>query len=168
MIEANRYAIGISLLLMLGWNAPRACAENKEQRQTTWEGLSAIVGQKVRVVMPDGARIEGQATKVEVDALAVEIHKTSNKTAYPKGKFLVPRATLKAVDVEHPTKVWRIACTAGGAALGIFFATQAAKTTGSAHARTGIYGGLAAGTPVIGYLLGSAADRHAITYEITQ
>ena len=118
MTKVNRYAIGISLLLTLGWSAPRACAESKEQRQTTWEGLSAIVGQKVRVVMPDGARIQGRATKVEVDALVVEIHKTSNKTAYPKGKFLVPRATLKAVDVEHPTKVFRIACTAGGAAHG--------------------------------------------------
>ena len=139
-----------------------------ERRQTTWEGLSAIVGQKVRVVMPDGSRIQGRATKVEADALAVEIRKTSNKTAYPKGKYLVPRATLKAVDVEQPTKVWRIACTAGGAALAIVFATRATKNTGPVHTRTVVYGGLAAGTPVLGYVLGSLADRHTITYEITQ
>src|SRR5207248_153263 len=90
-----------------GWGAPRVGAAAREQRQTTWEGLSVIVGQKVRVVMPDGARIEGKAMEVEVDALAIEISKTSNSAAYAKGKFLVPRATLKALDVQRPTRKWR-------------------------------------------------------------
>lgn len=163
----NRCAIGISLLVMLGWGAPRARAASGQELHIQWEGLSAIVGQKVKVVMPDGARIQGTATAVEADALVVEIRKTSNKAAYPKGKFLVPRATLKAVDVEHPTKLWRIVCTAGGGAMGIFFATQAAKA-GGLHTRTEVYGVLAVATPVIGYLLGSAADRRTVTYVIAQ
>ncbi len=162
----NKYALGVLWLVTLVWGAPRAAAASGQEIHTTWEGLSVIVGQKVKVVMPDGARIQGRATAVEADALAVDIGKTSNRTAYPKGHFLVPRATLKVVDIEHPTKQWRIVCTAAGGALGLFFATQAASVKGSWKLRTGIYTGLAVGTPAIGYLLGSAADRRTITYVI--
>jgi hypothetical protein len=163
----NRYAIGVSLLVTLGWGAPRAAAAGAQEIHTTWEGLSAIVGQKVKVVMPVGAQIQGKATAVETDALAIEILKTSNKAAYPKGKYLVPRATLKAVDVERPTKQWRILCTAGGAALGIAFAKLAAGA-GGLHTRTEIYGAMAAAAPAVGYLLGRAADRRTVTYVIAQ
>jgi hypothetical protein len=170
----GRCAIGISMLAMLVWGMPRAEAAGKEQRRIKWEGLSALIGKKVRIVMPDGARIEGKATALELDAFAVEIRKTSNPAAYPRGKFLVPRATLKAVDVNHPTKQWRILCTAAGGALGLFFGVEAAIRVG------GILGGrhnasanaafvsLAIGTPIAGYLIGSAADRRTITYVIAE
>jgi hypothetical protein len=163
----NNHAIGISLLIMLGWSTPRAVAASGQELHIAWEGLSAVVGHNVKAVMPDGTRIQGKATAVEIDALAVEIRKTSNKAAYPKGKFLVPRATLKAVDVEQPTKQWRIACTTGGAALGIAFGTLAAGV-GSWKTRTEVYGVMAVAAPVIGYLLGHAADRRTITYVIAQ
>jgi hypothetical protein len=167
----NRYAIGISLMAMLGWGAPRAGAASKEQRQTTWEGLAAVVGQKVRIVMPDGARIEGQATALEVDALAVEIHKTSNKAAYPKGKFLVPRATLRAVDIDHPTLRWRAVGLSIGLGLGVFSAVLAKASSGGfirSRALEGAFGAGAVALPVGGYLLGRPADRHSITYVIAQ
>src|SRR5271170_757511 len=104
----KRYTPGICLMLMLGWCAPPADAGSEEQRHVRWDGLSEIVGQNVHVVMPDGARIEGRANKLEADALEVEIRKTTNKAAYPKGKFLVARATLRAVDVDRNSKGWRI------------------------------------------------------------
>lgn len=170
----NRYAIGVLLLTLLGWGAPRAAAAGKEQRQIKWEGLSALVGQKVKVAMPDGARIEGKATALEADAFVVEIAKTSNKSAYPKGKFLLPRATLRAVDVSHPTKKWRIVCTAAGGALGLFFGVEAAFKVGgilgnqNGQRANAAFVAVAIGTPVLGYLLGYAADRHTITYVIAQ
>jgi hypothetical protein len=167
----NRYAFGISLLIMVGWGAPRACAASKEQRQVKWEGLSAVVGRKVRVVMPDGARIEGRATAVETDALVVEIHKTSNKATYPKGKYLVPRATLRAVDVDDPTFRWRAVGLAIGGGLGVFSAILAKASAGGfihSPALEGAFGAGAVGLPVGGYLLGRPADRRTITYVITQ
>jgi hypothetical protein len=164
----NRYAIAIALLLMSGPCAPRVGAAGREQRPTTWQGLSVIVGHKVSIVMPDGARIAGKATAVEVDALAVEISKTSNKTAYPKGKFLVPRATLKAVDVSSPTRHWRVVSLAVGGGIGVFLAVLAVDL-GSFHTRHPVRGALAAGAagvPVVAYLLGRAADSRTITYVI--
>lgn len=144
----------------------------KEQRQIKWEDLSAIVGKKVRVVMPDGARIEGKATRLEPDALAVDISRTTNKAAYPKGTFLVPRATLKTFDVSHPTKQWRIVCTAAGGALGLFLGVEAAIGIGGLFGNRnngqaeGAFAALAIGAPILGYALGNAADRRTITYVI--
>src|SRR5580658_7633109 len=115
----NRNAIGMALLAALVWGAPRSAAGAVDERQTNWAGLSVVVGQRVRVLMPDGTRIEGKATALEVDALAIEISKTSNRKTYPKGRFLVPRATLRAVDVvQHSTIYWRIICTALGGGIG--------------------------------------------------
>ncbi len=165
----NRYAIGISMLVVLGWGAPRASAAAKEQRQIKWEDLSTLVGQKVRVVMPDGSQIEGKATKLEADALAVEIGKTSNKTAYPKGPFLVPRATLKTLDVSHRTKQWRVICTAAGGALGLLFGARlvlGGNLLGKNPHQGEELAALVIGGPVIGYALGNAADRRTITYVI--
>lgn len=162
----NRYGIGTLLLAMLGWGAPRAAASNKEQRQTTWEGLSAVIGQKVRLVMPDGARIQGKATALEVDALVVEIRKSSNKATYPKGKFLVPRATLKAVDVDRPTVKWRIVGVVVGGGTGVLLGVLAKAAGNASTALQVVFGAGAVAVPVAGYFMGRAADRHTITYVI--
>jgi hypothetical protein len=158
------------LLVTLGWHTPPVSAAANEQRPITWQGLAALVGQKVRVVMPDGARIEGKATALEADALAVEIRKTSNPAVYPKGRFLAPRATLKTIDVNRPTKRWRIVCTTVGGVLGFYLGIEAAISQGGLltnHPRYGTFAAIAIATPLIGYVLGNAADRHVITYVIT-
>jgi hypothetical protein len=165
----TRYAIVISSLVILSAGTPRVGAAADPERLTPWEGLSVIIGQNVRVVMPDSARIEGKATSVAVDALEIEISKTSNKSAYPKGKFLVARATLKAVDVVRPTKQWRIVCVSIAAAVGTLFgigAVNSAKSSGFGGASAGL-GAAAVGMPLLGYFIGNAADRRVITYVIT-
>jgi hypothetical protein len=167
----NRYAIGVLLLAVVAWDVPRAGAATREQVQIKWDDLSTLVGQKVRVVMPDGARIEGIAKAVEVDALAIEISQTSDKAAYPKGKFLVPRATLKTVDVSRPTKKWRILCVSVGSGLGFLSAIFAGASTGgfiNSKGLAAVFGAGAVAAPVGGYFIGRAADRRTISYVIAQ
>jgi len=164
----NQGAIGMVMLAALAWGAPRATAGAVDERQTNWAGLAVVVGQRVRVLMPDGARLEGKATGLEVDALAVEVQKSSNRKAYPKGRFLASRATLRAVDVVQPSsKHWRILGTALGAGIGYVAlrgAINAAKASNTGTA-TGL-GALGVGLPVAGYLIGNAADRRIVTYVI--
>jgi hypothetical protein len=166
----NRLAIRVVALLALAYCVPRSIAGTGGERRVNWDGLAAIVGRQVRVVMPDGAHIEGSVTGLETDALAVDIHKTSNRKAYPKGHFLLPRATLRAVDVvERSSKHWRIVCVALGGGIGYLAARAAINSSkGSGPGVGGIgLGTLAAGLPVGGYLLGNAADRRVTTYVIT-
>jgi hypothetical protein len=167
---ADKRGVAIALLLMLGCGAPQLVADSREQRQTTWEGLTVVVGHTVKIVMPDGARIEGKATGVEVDALAIEIYKTTNKTNYPKGKFLVPRATLKAVDMDRPTGHWRAAGLAIGGGVGAAVAFGAYELRGfrSVGRWEALLMAGAVALPVGGYLIGRRADRRTITYVIAQ
>jgi hypothetical protein len=167
----GKYAIAISMMAMLV-TAPWAEAASEQQRHVKWDELSQLIGSRVHVVMPDGARIQGRAAALEEDALVLDISKTSNKATYPKGKFLVPRATLKAVDVENDTKHWRIMCLAIGGALGALaldFSIAASKKDGflRSNALEAVFGGAAVAAPVGGYFLGRAADRRTITYVIT-
>jgi hypothetical protein len=96
------------------------------------------------------------------------VEKSSNRKAYPKGRFLAPRATLRAVDVvQSSTKHWRILCTALGGAIG-YVALRAAVNSAKASntgAEVGL-GALGVGLPVAGYLIGNAADRRIVTYVI--
>ena len=168
-MTSDKRWIAIGLLVMLSWGAPRAAAESREQRQITWEGLATVVvGHTARIVMPDGARIEGKATGVEADALAMEIHKTTNKTIYPKGKFLVPRATLKAVDIERPTGHWRLVGVGVGGGVAAVLVVLAVALNGF-HTRSPVEPALIAGAvavPVGGYLLGRRGDQRTVTYVI--
>jgi hypothetical protein len=164
----NQGAIRVAMLAVLAWGVPRATAGPVDERQTNWAGLSVVVGQRVRVLMPDGARIEGQATGLEVDALAIEVARSSNRKAYPKGRFLASRATLRAVDVVQLSTIrWRIVCTALGGAIGYVAlrgAVNLAKSSNTGAAAG--FGALGVGLPVAGYLIGNAADRRIVTYVI--
>ena len=167
---SNRFAAGALTLVMLSWSAPRMGAAAKEQRQIPWEGLAALAGQKVKVTMPDRERIEGRALALEADALAVDIQKTSNAATYPKGKFLVPRATLTAVDVDHPGARWRVVGVVVGGGIGFVLAVLATAAGDDSKAKP-LAAVLAVGAvaiPVAGYFMGRAADRHTITYVIAQ
>jgi hypothetical protein len=165
----NRSAIGMALVALLAWGAPHADARSADERQTTWEGLSVVVGQRVRILLPDGARIEGKATALEVDALAIEVAKSSHPKTHPKGRFLASRATLRAVDVvEASTKRWRIVCTALGGAFGYVALRGAINLGKSSDLGAAGLGSVAVGLTAAGYSIGNAADRRSVTYVIVQ
>jgi hypothetical protein len=139
-------------------------------RQVTWGELSFVVGHRVRIAMPDGVAIAGTALAVEPQALVVRIEKSSLPSAYPKGEFRVPRAALRAFEMNAKTKRFRIIATALGSGLGLVGGCAAAigiqgglfgnQNQGQAAAAViGIWAGGTAG----GYLLGNAADRRNVT-----
>ena len=138
-----------------------------------WEGLAVVTGNTVSIAMPGGAVITGKATGVESDALVVDVKKTSDRTAYPKGVVRVPRATLHRFEMQTKGKVGRIVGTpvgfvvgfAGGigAVLGIQGGLFGDKNQGAAAAA--LIGITAAGT-VAGYFLGNSVDKHWTAIEI--
>jgi hypothetical protein len=138
-----------------------------------WEGLTVVTGKTVSIAMPGGAVIIGKATSVESDALVVDVRKTSDRTAYPKGVVRVPRATLHRFEMQTKGKVGRSVATpmgflvGFGAGLGAAVAIQGGilnnnNPTGAAAA----WIGLAAAGTVGGYLLGNSVDKHWTAIEI--
>ena len=159
-----------SLALLL---AAPLLAEAAAPMHVKWEDLAVVVGKTVSIAMPGGAVITGSATGVEADALVVDVKKTSDRTAYPKGIVRVPRAMLHRFEIEAKGKVGRIVGTSLGFVAGAIIGGVAAigieggilndnNPTGAVSALIGI---AAAGT-VGGYLLGNSADRHWTPVEI--
>ena len=138
-----------------------------------WEGLTVVTGNTVSIAMPGGAVITGKATSVESDALVVDVKKTSDRAAYPKGVVRVPRATLHRFEMETKGKVGRSVGTPVGFVVGFGAGLGAAilidggilsdnNPTGAAAA----WIGLAAAGTVGGYLLGNSVDKHWTAIEI--
>ena len=138
-----------------------------------WEGLTVVTGNTVSIAMPGGAVISGKATGVEADALVVDVKKTSDRTAYPKGVVRVPRATLHRFEMQTKGKVGRAVGTpvgfvvGFGAGLGAWIGIQGGilndnNPTGAAAALIGL---AAAGT-VGGYFIGNSVDKRWTPVEV--
>lgn len=139
-------------------------AGSADTRQIAWSDLPTVFHRNIRIVMPDSTRIEGKAVALETDALAVEVTKTTNVNDYPKGRLLVPRATLRAFEIPNPTYHWRILGAVGGLVAGVgALIGFAFATNGNGVAWAG-----AAAFPVVGYFLGQRADQRVTTYVLTQ
>jgi hypothetical protein len=138
-----------------------------------WEGLTVVVGKTVSIAMPGGAVITGKATSVESDALVVDVKKTSDRAAYPKGVVRVPRATLHRFEIETKGKVGRIVGTPVGCVVGVVVGGFSAVVIGGGlfsnnrpdWAVTAFAGITAAGT-VAGYFIGNSVDKHWTPVEI--
>ena len=164
----NKRLLAAFFLLLL-CSAP-IFAGSADQRQIAWSDLPMVFDQNIRIVMPDGTRIEGKAVALESDALAVQVTKTTNVNDYPKGRLLVPRATLQAFDIHRPTFYWRVigvfVGAVGGAVAGVgISATHFGRTSsGGPVAATAA----AVVVPVAGYYLGKRADQRVTTYVLTK
>ncbi|MGA2725400.1 MAG: hypothetical protein ABSG79_23700 [Bryobacteraceae bacterium] len=164
---ANR-ARSLALLL-----AAPLLADAAALMHVKWEGLTVVVGNTVSIAMPGGAVIAGKATGVESDALVVDVQKTSDRTAYPKGAVRVPRATLHRFEMQTKGKVGRIVGTPVGFAVGFTAGVGAAIGIGGGFLRNDNQGaataaliGIAAAGTVGGYFLGNSIDKHWTAIEI--
>ena len=164
---ANRARL-LALLL-----AAPLMAEAAAPMHVKWEGLTVAVGRTVSIAMPGGTVIAGKAIGTESDALVVDVKKTSDRAAYPKGVVRVPRATLHRFEMETKGKVGRTVGTplgffvGGGAGLGAWIGIQGGilnnnNPSGAAAALVGL---TAAGT-VAGYLIGNSVDKRWTPVEI--
>src|SRR4029453_8773225 len=87
-----------------------------------WEELSGVaVGKDVDLHLTDGTRVRGELLVVRTEALSVDVSKTSNKRAYPKGQREIPRASVSEFEMRRlKTSRWRIVGTSVGVVGGIF------------------------------------------------
>jgi len=131
-----------------------------------WDGLSMVVGKTVAMAMPDATVIVGKARSVQADALEVQVAKSTNPAAWPKGLTQVPRATLRTVEMRTKSVHYRIIGTVVGFVAGTVGGLAAAVAIGGGvfgngnqdAAAAAVIGVAAAGTAG-GYAVGNAADR---------
>jgi hypothetical protein len=134
-----------------------------QQLRLKWEELGArLPNKKIAFVLPDGTRVEGKVLSVQADGLQLKVSKSSDKKAQPKGKHLIPRASISVVQVTEYRKIGRLVGTAGAAAIaaGILAANYPDLYEGPAVIAVPVLGAAgSAGAAVAGYYAGKAFDK---------
>src|SRR5688572_26487843 len=118
--------VGVLLLFAV---APLRANDGVQQNQNPriktislqWEDLAPLVaGREVEIVLPDGTKLKGAVYAVRPDSLILDVKKTSNKRAYPKGQQFVERASISSLDLRNKTIRWRVIATIAGTLVGFF------------------------------------------------
>ena len=121
-----------------------------------WQELIRVTrGRRVELTLPSGIRLRGAVIAVEPDELVLDVRKTSDKHAFPKGRNAFPRADVTRLRVRQNARyTWRGVGLGIGAACGTLAGIGVAAVTGNAGAVA-----LSVAIPAgLGYLLGWAGD----------
>ena len=143
-----------SVFLALAMSGILPAAEKKPADLPTihlqWSDLGPMItGHQVRLTLPDGTRVRGEALSVEPQALVLDIRKTSNRRIWPKGETAIPRASVSEFRlIKTEGNSWRVIGTVlagvGGAALGIgiaIFSPPAGAAVAAGITGLGFWGG---------------------------
>jgi hypothetical protein len=156
------------LLLLI---APAAGAVAPER--LTWEELPRLVGKNISIALYDGGAVAGKVREVQADALVIQVSKSTDPVAYPKGPMRVPRAKLHVLDLHGKGIKYRVIGTAlgfvAGAAggMGLALGVQGGLFSDEHGAAAGTaLVGMMAGLTTAGYAVGNAADRRTTTIRI--
>jgi hypothetical protein len=148
-----------SLLLL----APMMAGQKEER---TWGELANLANRQIRLTTPKGVVIQGPMTALESEGLVMQIRSTTDKKAYPKGRYVAPRAEVKTVDVLTKGRKFRAIGTIVGVWSGLALGVYAGGHMDSAGAALTIFGLVGGGLTTAGYLIGDAADTHTLTITV--
>lgn len=147
--------------VLLAAAAPAARASDRivqvdKTYRLEWEELSRVTrGRRVDLTLPSGTQLRGTVVAVEPDDLVLDVRKTSDKRAVPKGHYAIPRADVTRLRVtEKARHTWRAIGLAVGAGIGTLTAIGVGALTGNAAAAA-----LSVVIPTsVGYLIGWGGD----------
>jgi hypothetical protein len=95
----RRFSAVLVILGMLTISTQRLLAHDFRQR-STWDDLSrAIPGMKIRLMLPDGTVLGGQALDVRPDELVIDVRRTSNPRRHARGRTGIPRSDVSAIEL---------------------------------------------------------------------
>lgn len=139
------------------------------QLELKWNEVGPmVVGHQVKLVLPGGAQIQGEAIAVREDTLLLNVKKTSDRKSYPRGQDAIPRAsvtTLQCETIRGPggRTIGVIVGALGGLILGGDLVTHTAHSEAAAIP---LFLGISTGSAIAGYYTGKASDRRITTIKI--
>jgi hypothetical protein len=168
-----RWVRGVVVVAVLFVSLAPARAAKEERIELRWSELAqAVAGRAVQMVLPDGTIIKGPVLAVASDSLEIEIRKTSNRQAYPKGRFAVPRSSVSVLQTEETRGPWRAIWTAVGAGAAVGACTPyliiADNEGGISSGGAAFVVGATAGAAVLGYFVGKDTDKRVTIITIVR
>ncbi len=168
----NSAALFLIFLLVICQTAFSATgAVPEKQIDVRWSQLEAFLKKgdflrqgKAMLALRSGAIVEGQIQGMHSDELVLQVSKSSEKKAYPKGRLSLPRDSVLTIRLTRNKSakgrvIGTIAGIVGGSAIaGAVALSQPDDGSAGDAARVGVLG-LWVGTGVAGYYLGRSMDR---------
>ena len=98
------FPLCVALLLLF----PVAAAGADKAQRLAWDDLQQLVGKRVSIPLYDGCAVGGKVVEVQPDALLLQVSKSSNPEAHPKGLLRVPRKRLHVLDLHKKGVRYRL------------------------------------------------------------
>jgi len=166
MTRRSLAAFGVLLWAGAAW------AGQAGQASLKWSELGPrITGKKVALVLPDGTSVQGKVRGVDPAGLRLDISKTSDKKAQPKGVHTIPRQSVFFLRVTEYRKIGRLVFTTGALAAAGTFLALGARDSGLTEGPLVIVlpavgAGGTAGIGVGAYYFGKAVDKRVTDIRI--
>src|ERR1700719_759682 len=75
--------------------------------EVKWSELGSLLqGRNIRLTLPGGVTVGGEVIIVREDTLVLNVHKTSDSRAYPKGNATLPRESVTVVSMTETHGRW--------------------------------------------------------------
>jgi hypothetical protein len=154
-------------LLSVGQMSALAASKPVELK---WSELNtAIYGHSVELSLPSASSIKGDVVAVREDALVLDVKKTSDAKAFPKGNAVIPRVSVTLLTLEKRGSNWRTMGTVIGVLAGVTVGGYiAGKTATSPGPGIAIFVATATAVSVAGRAAGGAADRKTTLIRVVQ
>jgi hypothetical protein len=139
-----------------------------------WSELGPrIKGHNVELMLPDGVLLKGEVKAVREEALVLNVRRTSNSQAYPKGNAVIPRTSVSELSLKESRGKWgrSVGVSLGGltgAAGGYAATTYANSGPDSAAAFLATFLVITGAGALAGYFLGRSADTRVTHIRVVQ
>jgi hypothetical protein len=156
------------LLATAAVGAEKDLKDSKDSGRRTfrleWRDLDRMVrGRNIDITLHSGIQLKGRVTSVEVDALMLDVRKTSNKRAYPKGRAVVPWPEVTQFTLARKEgHTWSAVGSSVGGTIGAGVAAGLVQVV-EGDGRRAAAAALAVGIPAaLGFGLGWGADHEYV------
>lgn len=137
---------------------PEALESREKEAVATWEQLGPLVeSREIETVLTSGVYVRGRVLKVLPEALDVEVKKSSDRAAIPKGQTRIGRELLSVLTVRWKRRVARAILTPTFGAFCVLCWPALLLDEDGGSTPVGL--AFVAASATVGYLLGDRIDR---------
>jgi hypothetical protein len=133
-----------------------------------WNELApTIQGHAVELTLSGGTRVTGDVAAIRDEAMVLDVKKTTDAKAYPKGNAAIPRSSIQLVKLKRSGAWGKTLGTTLGVLSGVVVGGYVAGTTqNDVGPGVAVFLVIASAMSVGGYFLGRSADQRSTTIRV--
>ena len=157
----------LAVLVMLSLFQACSSAETKPL-ELRWNELApTIQAHAVELTLSEGIKVTGDVAAIRDDAMVLDVKKSTDTKAYPKGNAAIPRASIQLVKLKRAGAWGKTLGTTLGVLSGVVVGGYIAGTTqNDVGPWVAVFLVIASAMSVGGFFLGKSADQRSTTIRV--